>query len=57
MGVSGNSYVSELSFIAFTELNRTTLSCSLSGLTEIGSDILTIGGNFMLRLCVGGLCM
>ena len=42
--VNGTNYVSQLILTATTELNGTTISCFLSGVTEIGSDELIIGG-------------
>ena len=43
--VDGNSYLSQLSFTAFTELNGKNISCSLSDdMTVIGSDTLIVGG-------------
>ena len=42
--VQGHSFLSQLSVTATTELNGTTLSCFLSGVTEIGSDVLIVGG-------------
>ena len=52
MGVEVNesNYVSQLSFTAFLELNGTTLSCFLGGLTEIGTDVLVIGGKCIKNL-------
>ena len=41
---AGNNYVSQLNLTATTELNIKNISCSLSGLTLVGSDILLIGG-------------
>ena len=43
VGLDRGSYVSQLSLMAVTGLNGSTLSCSLSGMFQIGSDILKIG--------------
>ena len=55
--VDGTSYVSRLSFTAFIELNGLNLSCSLSGVTEIGSDSLIIGGWYISIMHAASKCM
>ena len=44
LGVNGTNYLSQLNLTGTTDLNGTTLSCLLSDLTKIGSDIITVGG-------------
>ena len=44
VGVNGSDFVSQLSLTATSELNGTTLTCSLSDTVESVSDILAIGG-------------
>ena len=44
VNVNGSIFVSELNLTATAELNGTTLNCSLSGGTIIGSDTVIVGG-------------